>query len=419
VKGKGIRNISIAQSDNHSLDNIQLPAETKTRLTLFRRVNTVHYSAATDLLYKGKDMRRLLLISLGKLTGYVLERMARNGPFDEIVVAGRRPENAALKINLSRIGAAIEGRFPDISFVELDVNAADAPRKLAAIAPDIAMAAPSMLPWWRLEGVTGKRAAIVERLPFAGWMACHLAPMQAVRDAWSTSGLDAPWIGASYPDVVNAILHRTGAGPTCGVGNVQEMVPKARFAVAAALAVSPSAVNVRLIAQHALEYYLYHSSETPLDQAPPFLLEAIVDGRDVSDIARAGMLNGMPISYDLDFNLLTASSAFELLSALAGQQPVRTHAPSPGGMIGGYPIVAGAGTVTLDLPETWSLDEAISSNTKSLNWEGIDRIDDDGTVRFTDETADLLQDLLGHPVSILPPDAADTMARELVAAVTD
>ena len=72
-------------------------------------------------------MRRLLLISLGKLTGYVLERLARNGPFDEIVVAGRRPENGIVKTNLSRIGAAIEGRFPDISFVELDVNAADAP----------------------------------------------------------------------------------------------------------------------------------------------------------------------------------------------------------------------------------------------------------------------------------------------------
>ena len=364
-------------------------------------------------------MRRLLLISLGKLTGYVLERMARNGPFDEIIVAGRRPENGALKINLSCIGAAIEGRFPDICFVELDVNADDAPRKLAAIAPDIAMAAPSMLPWWRLEGITGRQADIVERLPFAAWMACHLAPMQAVRDAWSASGLEVPWIGASYPDVVNAILHRTGAGPMCGVGNVQEMVPKARFAVATELRISPGAVDVRLIAQHALEYYLYHTSETPPDKAPPFLLEAMVDGRDVSDIARAGMLKEMPISYDLDFNLLTASSAFELLSALAGERSVRTHAPSPSGMIGGYPIVAGAGSITLDLPKTWSLEEAISSNTKSLRWEGIDSIDDDGTVRFTDETAELLKDFLGHRVSTLPPDGANTMARELVAAVAN
>ncbi|NQU58065.1 MAG: hypothetical protein HQ513_12585 [Rhodospirillales bacterium] len=364
-------------------------------------------------------MRRLLLISLGKLSGYVLERLARNGPFVEIVVAGRRPEHGIVKTNLTRIGAAIEGRFPDISFVELDVNAQDAPSKLAAIAPDIAMAAPSLLPWWRLDDVTGKQAEIVERLPFAGWMACHLAPMQAVRDAWSASGLEVPWIGASYPDVVNAVLHRTGMGPTCGVGNVQEMVPKVLFSAAAEAGVSADAVEVRLVAQHALEYYLYHTDETPVDEAPPFLLEAKVNGRDVSAVARAGMLKAMPIAYDLDFNLLTASAAFELLSALAGDQPVRAHAPSPNGLIGGYPVVAGAGRITLDLPEAWSLEDAVSSNAKSLSWEGIDSIDDDGTVRFTDETADLLKDLLGHRVSTLPPDGADTMARELVAAVAD
>ena len=363
-------------------------------------------------------MRRLLLISLGKLTGYVLERLARNGPFSEVVVAGRRPEHGIVKTNLTRIGAAIEGCYPDISFVELDVNAADAPRKLASIDPDIAMAAPSLFPWWRMEGVVGKHAEIVERLPFAGWMACHLAPMRAVRKAWTASGLSAPWIGASYPDVINAVLHRTGTGPTCGVGNVQEMVPKARFAAAVKLGVAPDSVEVRLVAQHALEYFLYHTQETPPDEAPPFLLEAKIDGRDVSDVTRSGMLSSMPISYDLDFNLLTASAAFELLSALAGNQPVRTHAPSPNGLIGGYPVIAEAGQITLDLPEKWSIEKAISSNLKSLAWEGINTVDDDGTVRFTDQTADLLRELLGHPVASLPPDGAAVMASELVAAVT-
>jgi hypothetical protein len=369
-------------------------------------------------LLKETNMRKLLLISLGTLTGYVLERLARNGPFSEIVVAGRRPQHGEHKTNLAQIGAAIEGSFPQISFVELDVNAPNAPIILANTAPDIAMAAPSMLPWWRLDGLSGQRAELAQRLPFAGWMACHLSPMLAVRDAWQASGLEAPWIGASYPDVVNTVLHRSGTGPTCGVGNVQEMVPKARFVAAHKLGVSPADIDVRMVAQHALEYYLYHSEETAPEDAPPFLLEAFHNGRDVSDIARIGMFEPMPIAYDLDFNLLTASSAYELLSAMAGDQAVRTHAPSPNGMMGGYPVLAGNGQVTLNLPETWSEDDAIASNAKSMGWEGIDDIEDDGSVRYTDETNELLKDLLGYPVASLSPDNAQSVAQDLIAAIT-
>ncbi len=364
-------------------------------------------------------MHRLLLVSLGQLTGYVLERLARNGPFTEIIVAGRRPDYGLIKTNLARIGAAIEGRFPELSFVELDVNAADAPRRLSEIAPDIILAAPSMLPWWKLDAVRGTRAELVQRLPFGGWLACHLAPMQAVRDAINGSSLDIPWVGASYPDVVNAILHRSGGGPTSGVGNVQEMIPKARFAVADELAISPSGVEVRLVAQHALEYFVYHHTDSAPDKAPPYLIEARVGARDVSDIARAGMLRPMPISYDLDFNLLTASAAFELLTALASDAPVRIHAPSPNGLIGGYPVIAANGRVTIDLPDAWVIEDAIACNTKSLIFEGIESIEDDGTVQFTNETADLLKDLLGYPVGCLPPDRAAAMAGDLVGAVTD
>jgi hypothetical protein len=362
-------------------------------------------------------MQRLLLISLGKLTGYVLERLARNGPFSEIIVAGRSPDPALKKTNLARIGAAIEGRFPDISFVELNVNSAKAPAALADIAPDIILAAPSMLPWWRLDHIEGKKAEIISQLPFAGWMACHLAPMLAVRDAINASGLEVPWIGASYPDVVNAVLHRSGSGPTSGVGNVQEMVPKAKFAVASELGIPPSSVDVRLVAQHALEYYLYHDHETAPADAPPFMIKATADGRDVSAIARAGMLRPMPISYDLDFNLLTASAAFALLSALAGDQPTRTHAPSPDGLVGGYPVIAANGRISLDLPDGWSLEEAIATNTKSLTFEGISALEDDGTVRFDDKTAELLKDLLGYPTPELCPDNAANLARDIVAAV--
>lgn len=354
-------------------------------------------------------MPRLLLISAGQLTGYILERLARDGFFDDIVLAGRSPESARRKINNARIGAAIEGRFPAIRFAELDVAAADAGRRLAAIRPDVAVAAPSMLAWWRLD----KASPIVARMPFGDWIAFHLAPMLAVRRAWVDSGLECPWVGASYPDVVNAVLHRTGAGPTCGVGNVAEVVPKVRFEVGGELGLDPGRVEVSLVAQHALEYFVYNDAQAP--DSPPFMLKAVAAGRDVSELARKTLLRPFPIPYELDFNMLTASAAAVLLPALAGGPPVRTHVPAPGGLIGGYPVMVEGGVTRLDLPPPWTLEEAIACNTDSLAWEGIRAIDDDGTVRFTDHAAEALGELSGRRIESLAPDEAASVAGELLA----
>jgi hypothetical protein len=362
-------------------------------------------------------MSRLLLISLGQLNGHILEAVARSGAFAEILVAGRDPARGLRKTNQARIGAAIEGRYPAISFVELDVNDASAAAILREIAPDVALAAPSMLPWWRIDRLTGPRGEAARAVPFAGWIACHLAPMLAVRRAWADSGLQVPWVGASYPDVVNAILHRSGPGPICGVGNVDEVIPKIRFAVAEETGGDPAAAAVRLVAQHALEYFVYRETETPAGEAPPFMLRAELNGRDVSDAAARALLRPMPIPYELDFNLLTASSALKLLPALAGHGPVHMHVPAPNGLPGGYPVRVEAGRVSLDLPAGWAEEDAVAGNLASLPWDGLQSIEPDGTVIFTQATSRALFDLTGGNCESLAPDDATAMATALVAAV--
>lgn len=362
-------------------------------------------------------MSRLLLISLGQLNGHILEAMARSGAFAEILVAGRDPARGLRKSNQARIGAAVEGRYPAISFVELDVNDASAFAILRDTAPDVALAAPSMLPWWRIDRLSGPRAKAAQAVPFAGWIACHLAPMLAMRRAWANSGLAAPWVGASYPDVVNTILHRSGSGPVCGVGNVDEVIPKIRFAVAGETGCDPAAVEIHLVAQHALEYFVYRESETPPAEAPPFMLRAELDGRDVSDIAARAIFDPMPIPYELDFNLLTASSALKLLPALAGHGIVHMHVPAPNGLPGGYPVRVEAGRVSLDLPTGWTEDDAIANNLASLPWDGLQSIETDGTVVFTQATSRALFELTGRKYESLAPDGAETMATALMAAV--
>jgi len=360
-------------------------------------------------------MATLLLISLGKLTGAVLEGAVRSGAFERIVVAGRNPDAARARVHNARIGAAIEGRFPVVEAVHLDINAPGAGRVLAGVAPDLAFAAPSLMPWWALDRLDGELGDRVRAVPFAGFMAFHLAPMLRLRAAWDESGLRCPWIGASYPDVVNAVLARTGPAPTCGIGNVAEIVPKIRFAVAAATGCDPAACDVRLVAQHALEYFVY--SDGPRGDRPPYRLSVTLDGRDLTAVAQERLFEPFPIPYDLDFNRITASAALTVLRALLGDAEVPEHVPAPGGRLGGYPVLVSRHGVRLSLPAAWTEDDALATNTASLPWDGIAALDGDGTVHFTEATASALHALLGRPLHRMTVGTAEALALELLDAL--
>lgn len=362
-------------------------------------------------------MTRLALVSLGTLNGTVLEAVARSALVEEIVVLSRNAEYGQRKVNTARVGAAVLGRFPRITFTPFDFNTADAGAHLAATCPDVVITAPSLMPWWAIDRLKGPKGEVARAMPFAGWVACHVAPMLAFRKAWAKSGLSCPWINLSYPDAVNAVLHRTGVGPLCGAGNVEEAVPKARFAVADALGVEASEVEVRLVAPHALEYHLYAAEESR--ETPPCLLKATYRGRDLSEIARAGLFRPMPILYDMDFNLLTQASTLRLLSALLGDMPTLVHVPGPEGRVGGYPVLAAKGRIALDLPKEWGEAEAIAMNERALAWDGIAAITADGTIEFTEATAMGLKALLGRDVPRLKPEDASALANELLAAVKE
>ena len=164
----------------------------------------------------------LLLISMGEHATHLLEAVARTDVFDTIVVASRDLEKAKKRANNAVLGAGIEGFFPRIVAEKLDVHSNDFSTRLREIKPDFIFSAPSLLPWWKLapDGID---------IPFAGYTALHLSLMQKFRNRIAESGINAIWIGASFPDVINAMLNRTGFGPDYGIGNVKEPVEKIKL----------------------------------------------------------------------------------------------------------------------------------------------------------------------------------------------
>jgi hypothetical protein len=252
-------------------------------------------------------------------------------------------------------------------------------------------------------------------MPFAGYTALHLSLMQKFRNRIVQSGVNSFWIGASFPDVINAMLNRTGFGPDCGIGNVQEPIAKIKMGVGRAFNCSPKDVDVKLVAQHAFEYYVLNDHKP--DKLPPYLLKATVSDQDVTQIAEDVLREVFPFPYDLHFNRVTASSGLVALHALVGEKEKSIHLPGIGAIVGGYPVRAGKSCITIDLPDEWSLEQAIAVNEASLKWDGIDEMAQDGTIVFTVETQKALRKLIGKNIEALSTETAQDQANDLLHAL--
>ena len=349
----------------------------------------------------------LLILSLGELSTALLEAVARSNLFDRIVVGSRSELKAVQRANNAIIGAGIEGYYPKIEGKKFDVDDQSFSANLRKIDPDLIFSAPSLMPWWKLDK-TDKPP-----LPFAGYMSLHLALMSKFRDRIDEANIRARWIGASYPDVINPILSRSGFGPDCGIGNVQEPIPKLKAGVARKLNCQPQEVFIHLVAQHAFEYYVLN--DKTCEEFPPYLLKATVNGRDQSPVAETILREQFAFPYDLHFNRVTASAGIVALRALCSSTTLEIHLPGIEQFVGGYPARVSNSQIEINLPPEWSLDRAIDVNNRSLRWDGIELIENDGTVVFTEETQEAFHRLLGKSFERLSVSNASAQSRELLA----
>lgn len=355
------------------------------------------------------DKPVLLIISVGELGSNILEAAARSGLFAKIVIAGRSAAGAQARANAASVGAGLEGRFPIIMGERLDVDSPSFARTIRAIAPDIIVTTASLMPWWKIDKSTAPK------LPFGGYASLHLAVMKTFQDRLAEADLNAIWIGASYPDVINPILHRTGFGPLCGIGNVQEPIPKVIGGLSRRLQIPAADISVKLVAQHAFEYHVF--SDVAATDPPPYLLHAEAGGADVTELAREILLAPFPFKFDLFFNRVTASAAIQAFKAFLAPTPTALHLPGVNGLPGGYPVIVQDGAARLDLHPAWSEAQAIDTNLRSLPWEGIESIDADGALTFTETAQAAFAKLLGKRVERLTIHTAAQQAQDILKAL--
>ena len=327
------------------------------------------------------ERHSILIVGLGDLGLRIAMRLGACADRMRLLLAAR--DTARMRARAALIAACAPAC--EVVFVPLDALDGDALRAtLRELNPDALVQCASMHSPWLLHG---RHDPVAQRLRAAGF-ACELSAQLPVAHAVfaAAAGLSCLRINCSYPDVVNPVLAAAGLAPDVGIGNAGMIHALAESAL------RQRGIDGRLqtLAHHAHVTMTAtgnfpnahpgaHDTVDTGGSAPRFFL----DGRSHSPHA---IFDGIPApGSSLALNELTAAHAVCMLRAYFGlTPPLHTAAPGPQGRAGGWPLTVSAGRIDIDLPEGISGHDIQLFNAVAARLDGVERIEGDGTVHFTD-----------------------------------
>ncbi len=319
-------------------------------------------------------MSQVLLIGAGDMGERFAAGLAGSGRVRELVLvdvagSGLREKAAALASSADVRVRAVEAEPRDQYSFE---------RLLRDLAPDLVIQAAALQSPWALVGREDpvaqalNSAGLAIRLPFQ--LPCLVAVMRAVREI----GYTGPVANISLPDITHPILERHGLAPTVGLGNVSMLMLRARATWRARNGDGP-APFLRVVGAHNHVYGVM-GSVPPSDPADGPRVYVGEEGERADELA----YGAPPMAPGLRYNHVTAAAALPvLLALLPGSEPLRWSTPAPLGLGGGFPVRIEGGAIELDLPPGVDLAEATAFCERIGRGDGVDHIDDDGTVHFT------------------------------------
>ena len=326
---------------------------------------------------------RILIIGFGDMAERIGVLLAASNKISDIIIASRNSARGDTAARL--LGASFPCR---IAFRQLDAtNQKEVEQVITDVSPDLILQNASLIGPFVLNGRDDPVAHVFGRVGRGPTLPAQLPVLLAVMKAVRAVGYDRPVANLSLPDVTNPILAAIGLAPTVGLGNASMVQYRVRQAFLLQDGVKKEDVPlIRIVAHHAQVPIAMQSlmPEDPTNRCRVYLGEEGVRNDQLAYMAPA-------IAAGPHYNLPTAACCVDaLLALLPGAAPLRISLPAPFGLPGGYPVLLQDGGVELDLPVTATMEDCIEFQRRMARADGIENIDDDGTVTFTHEVVSAL-----------------------------
>jgi hypothetical protein len=356
------------------------------------------------------DLSRILIIGTGDMGERFAMGLGASGAVRELVLADRPGSDLALR-------AATVATATDCVVRACEVDArrqADVAALLRRERPDLVVTCASLQSPWALVGRTDPLALGIGRAGLGLRLPLQLPPLLAVMRAVREVGHDGPVANLSLPDLTHPILERLGLAPTIGLGNVSMLLLRVRAAWRAANPDSAEPPLIRIVGHHNHVYDVMQARP----RADRGDWPRVWIGEEA---ARQDQLayEGPAMEPTIRYNAVTAAAALPVLLALLPDAgPLRWSTPSPDGLPGGYPVRIEAGRIQLDLPDGGQLADQVAFCRRIGCGDGVERVDDDGTVHFTAEAAAAVRDVapdLAEPLPLADVDRRAARILELLA----
>jgi len=364
---------------------------------------------------EGIKEQRVLFVGLGRLGSHMLDLLVRLPGKQTFLVGGRNLDYMRQRANLSLLAAIQLGYTPDVTCISLDLwNIEQTAEIIARFQPTLIVCAATLHAWETARALPEDLSRQLALAPMGPRLPFHLLLVYRLMQALHLTNHSAMVLNAIYPDVVHPVLNRVGLAPTTGIGDLANNIPALRLSIAWKLGIPLEQVEVRFVAARYVSYWM---SRIDIGGAP-FHLTVLVNGEDQTHLLeRRAIFESLPgvlkrIGGTTGL-LMTAASAAHIYTAIVKNTGSITHAPGPHGLPGGYPVRADAQGIALALPEGLSREEALSLNQAGLMLDGIEQIEENGTVCFTENAVTIYKKLLGYECRRLLLSEVEDRAKEL------
>jgi len=360
--------------------------------------------------------KKVMIIGLGELGGYILEFLARSAGVTNIIAADYNEDFGTRKTNLVTHGSSMMGFFPKIEFTKIDLfNIEETAAILEKYQPDIICNCTTLQSWWVITTLPKEIYKEIDKAEIGPWAPMHLTLIHNLMQAVKLSGIKAHVVNASVPDVTNCALGKIGLAPTTGLGNLHNIAPTIAATISKKLSIPLRDISLYLIGAH---YFSYAVARFGSAKTSPYFLKVMVNDQDITkqlniDELLSDVIKLSPRLGGVRANPVVASSGTKVILDILNDTREIVCVPGPQGLPGGYPTRLSAEGAEVVLPAGITLEKAIKINEESNRCDGVEEIRSNGDIVITDESAEIMKRILGYDCKVLKISESAERAKEL------